>query len=240
MSPKGHWKSCPHCGARVSNNNLDRHLRRSHGAGQSPPKRRRHIKSGLAMARKRSKARTIIVVGAIVVLLLSASVLYIWYKHSGPGQEGDDYSPVHQPGVGVDDFWTDYPNDHILSGQPVPFPAWVSENASSRVLLVMVHSDCQPCIMHQKDILQILDDPAYNSSTNYIDLSADLSDSHVNDSFNILDPEGRSHNIPLTIIVVRTPNGNHLWHSFEGVTGKANLMVWLKDAIHYRNNGVSG
>ena len=240
MSPKGQWKSCPQCGARVSIKNFNKHLRRSHRTGLSPPTRRRHIKSRMATARSRSRVRTIIVVGAIVMILLCASVFYIWYQHSGPGQDGDDYSPVHRPGVGADNFWTSYPNDHVLAGQPVPFPTWVSENASSRVLLVMVHSDCQPCIKHQKDIRQILEDPAYNTSTKYIDLLADPSEPHVNDCFNILDPEGHSHNIPLTIIVVRTPDGDYLWHSFEGVTGKANLMVWLKDAIYYWNNGVSG
>lgn len=239
MSPKGQWKSCPQCGARVSIKNFNKHLRRSHRTGLSPPTRRRHIKSRMATARSRSRVRTIIVVGVIVVILLCASVFYIWYQHSGPGQDGKDYSPVHRPGVGTDDFWTHYPKDHVSAGQSVPIPAWVSENASSRVLLVMVHSDCQPCIKHQKDIRQILEDPVYNISTKYIDMLADPSEPHVNDCFNILDPEGRSHNIPLTIIVVRTPDGDYIWHSFEGVTGKANLMVWLKDAIYYMNNGVS-
>jgi hypothetical protein len=176
-----------------------------------------------------------------VAILLSASVFYyIWSKYGNPDHGGDDYTPVHGLGDTTDDFWTDYPNDHNQAGQSVPFPTWASENASSQVLLVMVHSDCQPCIQHQKDILQILADPTYNASVDYLDLKSDGTDPRTADCFNTFDPDGHTHNIPLTIIVLRTPDGKYIWHSFEGVTGKANLELWLKDAIHYMHNGVSG
>jgi hypothetical protein len=190
-------------------------------------------------ANSKSKARTILAVGLIVATVLSASVLYyIWSMQNSSDQ--NDYKPTHRPGIGTEDFWTTYPNDHVLSGQTVPFPTWVSENTSSRVLLVMVHSECGPCLQHQKNIQQILADPTYNTSVSYIDILIDASNPRTSDYFDIFDPEGHTHNIPLTIIVLRTPDGKYIWHSFEGVTGKANLEVWLKDSIYYMHTGVGG
>ena len=235
MTPGGSRKRCPGCGASVKGGRLEAHMRKVHGGGAATPARRRP-----------AAGRT----GPMVALALVAAVVAIaalaYYFTSQPGEDnggepgtGDGYKPKHRLGTGPEDFWTVYPAGHASAGATVPFPSWVQDESSARVLLVLAHSEgCAPCVQQQKDIQAIMGDPAFQTAVNYIDLLSTGSDSRAQDCFSLLDPEGMQNYIPLTIIVAKDPSGKYVWHSWEGVTGKANLEGWLKDAMYYRINGV--
>jgi hypothetical protein len=169
-----------------------------------------------------------------------------YYFVTQPGEEiegepgnGAGYDPKHKLGTGSDDFWTIYPAGHASGGQQVPFPSWVQKESASKVLLVLTHSEgCAPCVQQQNDIRAIMGDPSFQAAVNYLDLLSGGTDARAQDCFNILDPEGMQNSIPLTIIVAKDSSGNYFWHSWEGMTGKANLEGWLRDAMHYRTSGV--
>ena len=209
--------------------------------------RKVHRGGAATPARRRPAARRL---GTVVVLALVAAVVAIgalaYYFTSRPGEEnggepgtGDGYTPKHRLGAGPENFWTVYPAGHASAAATVPFPSWVQQESSARVLLVLDHSEgCNPCVQQQKDIQAIMGDPAFQATVNYIDLLSGGTDSRAQDCFDILDPEGKENYIPLTIIVAKDPSGKYVWHSWEGVTGKANLEGWLRDAMYYQNNGV--
>jgi hypothetical protein len=127
----------------------------------------------------------------------------------------------------------------VKAGGSVPIPAWAKDEAAFGVLLILVHSEgCAPCVQQGADIAGIMNDTRFSSTIRSLDMLSTGSDKRAQDCFNILDPEGSTNYIPLTIIIVRTPQGEYLWHSWEGVTGRANLEGWLADALHYRTAGV--
>lgn len=234
MTAGGSRKRCPRCGVRVKSSRLADHIRKVHGpkaqsrAGHRPAKRLPLIAVALAL---------------VATIALAAAAYYFM---SPPGEEeengpanGGGYTPKHKLGTGPEDFWTVYPAGHASSGQQVPFPSWVQEESASKVLLVLAHSEgCAPCVQQQNDIRAIMGDLSFQAAVNYIDLLSGGTDARAQDCFSILDPEGKQNYIPLTVIVAKDPSGKYVWHSWEGVTGKANLEGWLRDAMHFRTNGV--
>lgn len=219
----------------MKGNRLESHIRKVHRGGRATPARRHPATQGPWLV-----ATLALAVVAVIVTALA------YYFTSQPGEEeegepgaGNGYRPKHRLGAGPDDFWTVYPAGHISAGGTVPFPSWVQQESASKVLLILAHSEnCAPCIMQQEDVRAVMRDAIFAASVNYLDLLADGSDVRAQDCFNLLDPEGKQNYIPLTVIVARDPYGTYFWHSWEGVTGKANLEGWLDDAIHYRTVGV--
>jgi len=226
MTADGRRKRCPKCGARVKSGRLEAHLRTVHRSKSTHSTRNR---TGMVAAALTITAIIIVVVAYFITRPI--------------GEEGDTgigvQETVHNPGSGSEDFWTVYPSGHASEGKTVPFPSWVQGESASKVLLVLTHSEgCSPCVQQQGDIRAIMGDPAFQTTVNYIDLLSGGTDQRAQDCFDILDPEGKENYIPLTTIVARDSSGKYVWHSWEGVTGKANLEGWLKDAMYYRINGV--
>ena len=226
MTSAGRWRRCPRCGAKVKSSRLEAHVRKVH-----------RKEGGLST---HHRIENIAVALAIVVIIIIVAAYILTRPTGEEGDMGDaGQRTVHRLGSGPEDFWTVYPADHVSAGESVPFPSWVQDESSSRVLLVLTHSEgCAPCVQQQADIKAIMGDPAFQTAVNYIDLLSGGTDSRAQDCFDILDPEGKQNYIPLTTIVAKDPSGKYVWHSWEGVTGKANLEGWLRDAIYYRNNGV--
>ena len=226
MTAGGSRKRCPKCGARVKSGRLEAHIRKMHRGTPAYSTRN----------------RTGMVVAALAILAI-IFVVAAYFITRPTGEEGDTgigvQETVHKPGSGSEDLWTVYPSGHASAGKTVAFPSWVQEESASKVLLVLTHSEgCAPCVQQQGDIRAIMGDPAFQTTVNYIDLLSGGTDQRAQDCFDNLDPEGKENYIPLTIIIARDSSGKYVWHSWEGVTGKANLECWLRDAMYYRNNGV--
>jgi len=226
MTSTGHWKRCPRCGAKVKSSRLEAHIQKVHRRGAALSSHHRIEKTAAALV--------------IAVIIIIVAAFFITRPTEEVGDMGDGgQKTVHKLGSGPEDIWTVYPADHVSAGESVPFPLWVQDESSSRVLLVLTHSEgCAPCVQQQKDIQAIMGDLAFQTAVNYIDLLSGGSDSRAQDCFDILDPEGKQNYIPMTIIVAKDPSGKYVWHSWEGVTGKANLEGWLRDAMYYCINGV--
>ncbi|MGQ9583079.1 MAG: hypothetical protein ACUVV6_06145 [Thermoplasmatota archaeon] len=182
---------------------------------------------------------------ALVAMVAVVGALAYYFISQSSEENGDEpgggggYRPKHRLGAGPDDFWTVYPAGHVSAGRTVPFPSWVQQESASKVLLVLAHTEgCAPCLQQQKDVRAVMSDATFAASVNYLDLLADGSDARAQDCFSLLDPEGMQNYIPLTVIVARDPYGAYFWHSWEGVTGKANLEGWLRDAMYYQTSGV--
>ncbi|MEM4729945.1 MAG: hypothetical protein QXH42_09350 [Thermoplasmata archaeon] len=230
MSAARKHERCPGCGAKVRRERLESHIRKVHGrvAPESPrghPARRRRL--------------DMLAIALVAAAVAGAVALYAL---SGPGEErgsGGRYTPKHKSGTGPEHFWTVYPSGHVQAGNSVPFPSWVREESASKVLLILVHSEgCAPCIQQQEDVRALMGDGSLSASVSYIDLLADGSDARAQDCFRVFDPDGMQNYIPLTVVVARDPAGTYFWHSWEGVTGRANLEGWLRDAMHYRAAGL--
>ncbi|MEM3043328.1 MAG: hypothetical protein QXD84_07275 [Thermoplasmata archaeon] len=212
---------------------LESHIRKVHG--RVAPERPRGHPAG-------RRRLDIIAIALVVTVVAGALALYALSRQGeeerGTGR-GEGYAPRHRPGSGPEDFWTVYPSGHVSAGKPVPFPSWVQEGSASKVLLILVHSEgCAPCIQQQADVAAVMRDATFAASVSYVDLLADGSDQRAQDCFRLFDPEGAQNYIPLTVIVAMDPAGTYFWHSWEGVTGRANLEGWLRDAMHYKTEGL--
>lgn len=222
-------RRCPVCHQTVRGN-LRRHVRIAHGSRGSA--------TGARQARRNLTGPAVAATLVAVVIIVSLYLLLHRAPDDG-GLDGPAYKPIHATGDGEDNYWTAYPSSHRLAGGSVPIPAWAKDEAASGVLLILVHSEgCAPCIQQGADIAKIMNDTRFSPTVKSLDLLSTGTDKRAQDCFSILDPEGSTNYIPLTIIIVRTPQGEYLWHSWEGVTGRANLEGWLKDAMHYRIYGV--
>jgi hypothetical protein len=222
-------RRCPVCHQTVRGN-IRRHIRIAHCSG-----------GNAIVARQARRNRTALAATATLITVVIVVSMYL-LLHRAPNDGGPDepaYKPSHPTGNGLENYWTVYPSSHVLAGGSVPIPAWAKDEAASRVLLILVHSEgCAPCIQQGADIARIMNDTRFSSTVNSLDMLSTGTDQRAQDCFNILDPEGSANYIPLTIVMVRTPDGAYLWHSWEGVTGKANLEGWLSDALHYQTAGV--
>ena len=222
-------RRCPVCHQNVRGN-IRRHIRIAHGSGGNA--------RGAGHARRNRTALAVVATLIAVVIIVSAYLIFYLVPEDG-SEDLPDYKPIHATGNGADNYWTVYPSSHRLAGGSVPIPAWAKDEAAPRVLLILVHSEgCAPCIQQGADIAMIMNDTRFSPAVTSLDMLSTGTDPRAQDCFNILDPEGSTNYIPLTIIIVRTPEGGYLWHSWEGVTGRINLEGWLTDAIHYRTFGV--
>jgi len=217
---------------------------RTSNVSDIPRKNRSTRKKNTNDARKGYIVLLILVVGiiALVVFILvrynSLDEGYDGFIDDKPTPTEDGFGTIHGIGSSDEDFWTKYPAGHENAGESVSYPTWIREENSSKVLLILVHSKtCSPCKTQSADINDILDDPIYASNVTYLDLLASGSDDRARQSFSAFDPNGKENYIPLTVIVVKHRDGGYLWHSWEGVTGKANLESWLDDALKYRGGG---
>jgi hypothetical protein len=196
---------------------------------------------------KTKKAWGMAVASVIIVVIVTAIIGYVLLfppPHTSGGQTTPTppqppqppltFTPTHFIGRGTDDYWMGYPIQHVSAGQSVAFPSWVTNYVSSKVLLILDHSEgCLPCIQQGDDIKAIMSSSKYSSKVTYLDLLSGSEDPKAAECFDVFDPDGTNHYIPLTIIVTTNPTGGYLWHSWEGVTGKSNLETWLNDAMYY-------
>lgn len=238
------WAECPECGAKIRRENIKRHMKRVHGKDlvqeETPEKSRNRTRTAWRMA---AASVTIILITTAVI---GYTFIYPQYTGNGipnpqppspqPTQPPAPYTPTHGIGSGPSDFWTVYPSGHVSAGASVAFPSWVTNYVSSKVLLILDHSEgCYPCIQQGDDIKTIMSNSKYSGRVTYLDLLSGSGDPKASECFDVFDPDGKNHYIPLTIIVTKNPSGGYLWHSWEGVTGKSNLETWLNDAIYYYN-----
>jgi hypothetical protein len=212
---------------------------RRHGRGQDEsdrPEGRSHERAGRVSPRVMWAG-----VAIVTVMLLVVACYYFLVPREGIQDPGDGYDPLHAPGKDAEDYWIVYPQMHVNRGQPVQFTSWMKQEASAKVLLILVHSEgCAPCIQQGQDIREIMNNTVFMTAVNSLDLLSGGTDTRADDCFQVFDPDGSQYLIPLTIILVKDPSGKYLWHSWEGVTGKENLEGWLRDAMYYRNAGVGG
>jgi hypothetical protein len=229
------WINCPECNASIRHENIERHMKRVHGKNfVNKEKRIDRTKKAWGMA----------VTSVIIIIIAAAITGYVVLSPSlhtnggqtipPPPQPPPAFTPTYTIGSGANNYWMVYPMQHVSAGQPVAFPSWVTELAASKVLLICDHSiGCTPCDMQTKDIRSIMNNSKFSNGVTHIDLLSTGSDPNAKECFDVFDPDGTNHYIPLTIIVTKNPIGGYLWHSWEGVTGKSNLETWLNDAIYY-------
>ncbi len=138
-------------------------------------------------------------------------------------------------GAGDDDFWFTYPDQHILTGTSATHPAWVSSDVQSKVVLILTHSEgCAPCVTQTAICESIY--ATYSPDLIYYDLLSGTDEPQASDTFAAYDPTGEANFIPLTILLTQGPDGQIIWHSWEGVVEEPILSDWIEDALSYHGD----
>jgi len=148
--------------------------------------------------------------------------------------EGED----HLVGLGEDDWWLSYPDQHPDAGDEVRHPQWVLDALKSGPVMIYGHGDCEYCAPQTEAVGHVVEQ--FGGEMEYFDIPSDGSDSR-RDYFSVYDPNGGPTYVPLTVFLtlVQGPEGEVqvAWHSSEDVTGEEWLGSYMGDAIQlYREN----
>ena len=217
---------CPKCNEEVAENELDGHLRGSHG-----------FLSVILSQKRRDLAILSAVVAIVVVFALLVYMSPTTEETRPPPSTNwlDDYQPEHAIGSGRNDWWVVYPEVNPNPGQTVTHPTWVMDALQDGPLIILDHSEgCAPCVQQTADFKAVLKD--YHGQITYIDLLADGNDQRAYDAFDAYDANGDPPYIPLTIVVTQVNEGDGtkiIWQSTEGATGQDWLHGYVQDAIYY-------
>ena len=139
-------------------------------------------------------------------------------------------------GTGDDNFWVNYPVQHVLTGAPADHPIWVASDVQSKVVLILTHSEgCAPCVTQTTICESIYE--TYYPNIIFHDLLSGTDEPEATETFAAYDPTGETNYIPLTILLAKEPDGTIIWHSWEGVVEEPILSDWIEDALSYQNDG---
>ncbi|MCU0799243.1 MAG: hypothetical protein MUC62_06175 [Candidatus Thermoplasmatota archaeon] len=233
------WVLCEKCSIKLKEKNLALHMEKVHDS-----------KPSSAGSEPKNFVPLLVVIG-LIVLLIGAGVYYGITSNNGPDDNGIDvpdsdwldvYSPKFRASIYDDDWWTVSPQQSPSSGKQVAHPSWITERIKNGPILVLAHSEgCAPCIQQQEDVVTIKG--IYGSDMQFLDLLSG-SDARATEAFGSYDPNGSPNYIPLTILftLIKDNSGNVriAWHSHEGATGGEWLTNYVKDAIYYHHENVSG
>ncbi len=142
----------------------------------------------------------------------------------------------HGVGTGENEFWTNYPTVHPLSGSAVPHPSWALAALETGAVMVLSHSElCIPCKNMVAYCDNIYDDHA--GSMSYFDLLHGTDEPRASDALSIYDPDDAPNYVPLTIVLtkVKDANGSAViaWHGWEGEVAESTLDSWVHQALKY-------
>ncbi|NYT02473.1 MAG: thioredoxin family protein [Methanosarcinales archaeon] len=138
----------------------------------------------------------------------------------------------HSVGVGEDDWWLGYPDQHPNAGEDVRHPQWVLEALQSGPVMIYGHGDCEYCAPQTEAVGRLMEQSG--DEVEYFNIPSDGSDSRK-DYFSVYDPDGGATYVPLTVFVTLVQDSEGevqvAWHSSEDITGEEWLSSYLEDAI---------
>lgn len=155
-----------------------------------------------------------------------------------------NYNPIHSLGDGNNDFWIDYPQNHINSSQSVTHLSWINDSIKEGCVLFVVHkTGCLSCQPQADRVIKLAEE--FQENIVFYDLDITLGGSievKAYDSY-LYDPDGPPGYIALTGILTLINNNGTIeygWHSWERDVDYNEMEDWLKDGIYYWNLNSGG
>ena len=173
-----------------------------------------------------------------------AVVLIAVFASSIPslGEDWNNYTASYSIGTGEQDWWTEYPDQHVSAGSKVDHPSWVKNALKDKPLLISVHSsNCVPCLTQVPRIQAVVQD--FGRELKFYDVLAE-GDGYEK-ALAILDvynPSGAAQYVPTTIFITLTegPDGDVgvAWHARVDVMSQEEIESYVKDSIYYHNQNI--
>jgi hypothetical protein len=167
-----------------------------------------------------------------LTLILAASILCP--AASGVG------GPSHAVGSGPDNWWIEYPHQHLNAGSAVDHPSWALDALKEKPVIMLVHQNgCHACALQEVEIGKVLE--GLGGDAAYIDIlvNDDLEKGWT--ALKVYDPSGEPKFVPLTVFLTLAPgpdgNVTVAWHSVVDHKDEGWIRSYLNDAIAlYRAN----
>jgi hypothetical protein len=150
-----------------------------------------------------------------------------------------NHLPVHSFGGNSNDFWIEYPENHIKSSESFTHLSWVNDSLEQGCMLFVVHkTGCVSCQPQADRVISLAE--SYKEHIVFHDLDITLGgllEERAYDSY-LYDPDGPPGYIALTGIFTLINNSGNIefgWHSWERDVNYKVMEEWLKDGIYYWN-----
>jgi hypothetical protein len=141
----------------------------------------------------------------------------------------------HPLGTDLEEWWTEYPDQHSEAGSAVDHPSWVLDLLEEKPVIIFIHkNNCPACVRQEADIKKVLAE--LGGEVAYTDLLIDSGDQRAWAGLAIYDPKGGIMTyVPVTVFLTLVPESEGdaevAWHSGVGYSGERWVRSYLNDAI---------
>jgi hypothetical protein len=149
----------------------------------------------------------------------------------------DDYVPVHDVGIGDNNFWIEFPSSSDSNGLSINHLSWINNSLDENCVLFVVHkTGCVGCAAQADRVIYFSE--KYENQVEFWDLDIPLGGDIEEKAYEsyLYDPDGSPGYIALTGIFTYVEHNGITkigWHSWEGNVADSNIEEWVKDAIYY-------
>jgi hypothetical protein len=146
-------------------------------------------------------------------------------------------------GSGPENWWIEYPYQHLNAGSAVDHPSWALDALKERPVIMLIHKNgCHTCVLQEAEIRKVLG--GLGDDVTYADVLFDSDWEKGWTALTVYDPSGDPGLVPVTVFLTLAPgpdgNATVAWHSAVGYRDEGWIRSYLNDAITlYRENSAS-
>ncbi len=151
--------------------------------------------------------------------------------------------PLHAVGSGPENWWIEYPYQHLNAGSAVDHPSWALDALEEKPVIVMIHkNDCGTCARQEAEIKKVLE--GLGDDVTYIDVLYESDEEKGWRALEVYDPSGDPGLVPVTVFLTLAPgpdgNATVVWHSVIGYRDEERIRSYLNDAIALHTDNSEG
>jgi hypothetical protein len=154
-----------------------------------------------------------------------------------------DGGPLRVVGSGPENWWIEYPYQHLNAGSAVGHPSWALDALKERPVIMLIHKNgCHTCARQEAEIRKILG--GLGDDVTYADVLFENDWEKGWKALEVYDPGGDPALVPVTVFLTLAPapdgNATIAWHSVVGYRSEGWIISYLNDAIALHHDNSAG